>query len=163
MKRFLGYVLVLGSLVVPAFAAKNSQSLTLTTPVTVGTTQLPAGDYKVTWTGTGSTYKSPSRRKAKRPSTSPPSWSTQRMATSASSPTPSTAQPSCKPSSLTTRTSYSPAPPRRASKSLHHSVPRANGLPMRSQELELQSKTLMAFVAFLLPVPSWGRGLFFAR
>ncbi len=54
MKRFLGYVLVLGSLVVPAFAAKNSQSLTLTTPVTVGTTQLPAGDYKVTWTGTGS-------------------------------------------------------------------------------------------------------------
>lgn len=53
MKRFLVSALILGSLAVPAFAAKNSQSLTFSTPVTVGATQLAAGDYKVTWTGTG--------------------------------------------------------------------------------------------------------------
>lgn len=54
MKRFLGYVLILASFSIPAFAAKNSETVTINTPVKVGTTQLPAGDYKVTWTGTGS-------------------------------------------------------------------------------------------------------------
>jgi hypothetical protein len=53
MKRILGYALILGSLAVPAFAAKDSQSLTLATPVTVGSTLLSAGNYKVTWTGSG--------------------------------------------------------------------------------------------------------------
>jgi hypothetical protein len=53
MKRFLGYAAMLALLSVPAFAAKNSQKITLSNPVTVGTTQLPAADYKVTWTGTG--------------------------------------------------------------------------------------------------------------
>lgn len=51
MKRFFGSVLILASLSVPAFAAKNSQSITLTDPVKVGSTQLSAGDYKLTWTG----------------------------------------------------------------------------------------------------------------
>ena len=54
MKRFLGYAAVLALLSAPAFAAKNSENITLSEAVTVGTTQLPAADYRVTWTGQGS-------------------------------------------------------------------------------------------------------------
>jgi hypothetical protein len=54
MKRFFGYAIILASLSVPAFAAKNSQNVTLSLPATVGSTKLPAGEYKVSWTGTGS-------------------------------------------------------------------------------------------------------------
>jgi hypothetical protein len=54
MKRLLYSAAVLALVSIPAFAAKNSQSVTLPEAVTVGSTQLPAGDYKVTWTGTGS-------------------------------------------------------------------------------------------------------------
>jgi hypothetical protein len=54
MKRLLYTAAVLALVSVPAFAAKNSQSVTLPEAVTVGSTVLPAGDYKVTWTGTGS-------------------------------------------------------------------------------------------------------------
>jgi hypothetical protein len=54
MKRLLYSAAVLALLSVPAFAAANSKSVTLPEAVTVGSTQLPAGDYKVTWTGTGS-------------------------------------------------------------------------------------------------------------
>jgi hypothetical protein len=57
MKRLFGYAIILGSLAVPAFAAKNSQNLTIPAPVTVGSTKLPAGEYKVSWTGTGSTVQ----------------------------------------------------------------------------------------------------------
>jgi hypothetical protein len=39
---------------VPAFAAKNSEKITIGHTVTVGTTQLPAAEYKVTWNETGS-------------------------------------------------------------------------------------------------------------
>jgi hypothetical protein len=53
MKRYFGYALMLALMAAPAFAAKNSQSLNLATPVKVGTTELPAGDVKVSWTGTG--------------------------------------------------------------------------------------------------------------
>lgn len=53
MKRAFGYAIVLACLSIPAFAAKNSQSVTINAPVKVGATQLPAGDYKVSWTGTG--------------------------------------------------------------------------------------------------------------
>ena len=54
MKRFLGYAAMLALVSAPAFAAKNSDNITISQPVTVGTTQLPAANYKVTWTGTGS-------------------------------------------------------------------------------------------------------------
>jgi hypothetical protein len=53
MKRFLGYALLLALAAAPAFAAKNSQSLNFAQPVKVGSTEIPAGDSKVTWTGTG--------------------------------------------------------------------------------------------------------------
>ena len=53
MKRSFAYALMLTLMAAPAFAAKNSQSVNLASPVKVGTTELPAGDVKVTWTGTG--------------------------------------------------------------------------------------------------------------
>ncbi len=53
MKRIFGFALILASLSVPALAAKNSQSVTFVSPVKVGATQLPAGDYKISWTGAG--------------------------------------------------------------------------------------------------------------
>jgi curli biogenesis system outer membrane secretion channel CsgG len=54
MKRLLFSAAILALVSVPAFAAKNSQSVTIPQAVSIGTNQLPAGDYKVTWTGTGS-------------------------------------------------------------------------------------------------------------
>jgi hypothetical protein len=53
MKRILSSALMLAFVSAPAFAAKNSETLNIAEPVMVGTTQLPAADYKVTWTGTG--------------------------------------------------------------------------------------------------------------
>jgi hypothetical protein len=54
MKRFFGFAMIVALLSVPAFAAKNSQTVKLATIVTVGSTQIPAGDCKVTWTVSGS-------------------------------------------------------------------------------------------------------------
>lgn len=54
MKRLSFCALILALLTAPAFAAKNSQTVNFADAVKVGTTQLPAGDYKVTWEGTGS-------------------------------------------------------------------------------------------------------------
>jgi hypothetical protein len=53
MKRLFGYALMLALAAAPAMAAKNSQSINLSQDVKVGTTNIPAGDVKVTWTGTG--------------------------------------------------------------------------------------------------------------
>jgi hypothetical protein len=53
LKHLFGYAIIFASLSISAFAAKNSQTVRLSTPVKVGTTQLPAGEYKVSWTGTG--------------------------------------------------------------------------------------------------------------
>jgi hypothetical protein len=52
MKRLFGIAIILASLSIPAFAAKNEQSVTFSDAVTVGSTKLPAGTYKLTWTGT---------------------------------------------------------------------------------------------------------------
>jgi hypothetical protein len=53
MKRFFGFVIVCTLLSVSALAASNSQTIKLTDAVQVGSTVLPAGDYKISWTGTG--------------------------------------------------------------------------------------------------------------
>ena len=54
MKRLIGYAAILALVSAPAFAAKNSENITIDHPITVGTTQLPAAEYKVTWNETGS-------------------------------------------------------------------------------------------------------------
>lgn len=54
MKRSIGFAILFCSLSLSAFAAKNAQNVTLWSPVTVGTTNLAAGVYKVSWAGTGS-------------------------------------------------------------------------------------------------------------
>jgi hypothetical protein len=53
MKRFFGLVLACTLLAVPALAANNTQTVNIPGAVQVGSSTLPAGDYKVTWTGTG--------------------------------------------------------------------------------------------------------------
>jgi hypothetical protein len=50
----MGYAAMLALLSAPAFAANNSENINIGHPVTIGTTQLPAARYKVTWNGTGS-------------------------------------------------------------------------------------------------------------
>jgi len=53
MKRLFGYALMLTLAIAPAMAAKNSQTITLGQNVKVGSTDIPAGNVKVSWTGTG--------------------------------------------------------------------------------------------------------------
>ena len=54
MKRFFGYAIMLTLLSAPAFAGKNSQTVTVPEPMKAGATQLSPGDYDVSWTGSGS-------------------------------------------------------------------------------------------------------------
>lgn len=52
-KRILAFAFILGFLPFAATAAtKNSAHVVLDNSVTVGTTELPKGNYKVAWTGT---------------------------------------------------------------------------------------------------------------
>lgn len=53
MKRILGCALILGLFSIPGFASSNTKNVNFPDAVTVGTAQLPAGDYKVSWTGAG--------------------------------------------------------------------------------------------------------------
>lgn len=53
MKRLFGYALMLALAAAPAMAAKNATSLSLAQNVKVGTTDIPAGNVKVSWTGSG--------------------------------------------------------------------------------------------------------------
>ncbi|HTB96977.1 MAG TPA: hypothetical protein VK716_08195 [Terracidiphilus sp.] len=69
MKRFMGIALIVGSLTIPALAAKNSQTLTFTQPEKVGSSLLTAGDVKVSWTGTGSNVQVMLEQKGKAPVT----------------------------------------------------------------------------------------------
>jgi hypothetical protein len=57
MKRFIGFAIVCTLLSVSALAASNSQTIKFADAVQVGSTVLPAGDYKVSWTGTGASAK----------------------------------------------------------------------------------------------------------
>jgi hypothetical protein len=54
MKRLFGLLFILVLMSMPAFAAKNSGSITVGQTLQVGSAQIPAGDYKVSWTGTDS-------------------------------------------------------------------------------------------------------------
>ena len=54
LKRFIGFAAMLALASAPAFAAKNSEKITIDHPVAVGTKQIPAAEYKVTWNETGS-------------------------------------------------------------------------------------------------------------
>ena len=69
MKRFLSYAMVAALVSVPAFAAKNSQSITLPETVKVGSAQLAAGDCKVSWTGTGDSVQVTFEQRGKAPVT----------------------------------------------------------------------------------------------
>ena len=53
MKQSFRFALMLALLTAPAFAAQKSQTITIPENVVVGTTQVAAGDYKLTYTGTG--------------------------------------------------------------------------------------------------------------
>ncbi len=53
MKRPVAFAIMLTILSAPAFASRNSQTVNVPEPMKAGSTQLAAGDYNVTWTGTG--------------------------------------------------------------------------------------------------------------
>src|SRR5580692_11434726 len=53
MKRPVAFAMMLAILSAPAFASRNSQTVNVPEPMKAGNTQLAAGDYNVTWTGTG--------------------------------------------------------------------------------------------------------------
>ena len=53
MKRTFVFALILGLSTLPAFAGNKSETITLGATSKVGTSTLPAGEYKLTWTGTG--------------------------------------------------------------------------------------------------------------
>jgi len=57
VKRIFGFALMCALLSVAALAASNSQTINFSGAVQVGTTTLPAGEYKVSWTGTGDSGK----------------------------------------------------------------------------------------------------------
>ena len=57
MKRFFLSALIVALSSIPALAASNSQSVTFANTVKVGATELPAGDYKISWAGTGSSVQ----------------------------------------------------------------------------------------------------------
>ncbi len=69
MKRLIGYAMLAALVSFPAFAAKNSQSITLPGTVKVGSAQLSAGDCKVTWTGTGDNVQVTFEQRGKAPVT----------------------------------------------------------------------------------------------
>jgi hypothetical protein len=54
MKRFFGYALMVVLFAAPAFGGKKPQTVVIPDKVLVGSTQLAAGTYQVTYTGTGS-------------------------------------------------------------------------------------------------------------
>ncbi|HEX4286038.1 MAG TPA: hypothetical protein VHZ28_13165 [Terracidiphilus sp.] len=71
MNRLLSCAVILASLSIPAFAAKNSQSITVTDPIKVGSTQLAAGSYTVSWTGAAPNVQLTIQARGKAPVTVP--------------------------------------------------------------------------------------------
>ncbi|MGD0738527.1 MAG: hypothetical protein ABR957_02950 [Terracidiphilus sp.] len=54
MKRSFGFALMLVLFAVPAFAGNKTPTVNIPQNVQIGSTQLPAGQYELTWTGSGS-------------------------------------------------------------------------------------------------------------
>jgi hypothetical protein len=54
MKRSFGFALLLVLFAVPAFAGNKAPIVDIPQNVQVGSTQIPAGQYELTWTGSGS-------------------------------------------------------------------------------------------------------------
>jgi uncharacterized membrane protein len=54
MKRFFGFAMLFAAVSIPAVAAKNSQTVNVPVAMNAGSAKLAPGDYKVTWTGSGS-------------------------------------------------------------------------------------------------------------
>jgi hypothetical protein len=54
MKRIFGFLIVLVLASAPVFAVSDSQNVNIPSAVKVGSTQIAAGTYKVSWTGAGS-------------------------------------------------------------------------------------------------------------
>jgi hypothetical protein len=71
MKRIFGFVFACILLSVPALAASNSQTVSISSAVQVGSTQLPAGEYKVSWTGSGDSAQVTLSKKGVQPVTVP--------------------------------------------------------------------------------------------
>jgi hypothetical protein len=53
MKRSFGFALMLVLFAAPAFAGNKPATVVIPQNVQVGSTQLPAGQYELTWTGSG--------------------------------------------------------------------------------------------------------------
>jgi len=71
MKRFVWFALILAWISVPAMASGNSQTVMFPVALTVGSVQLPAGEYKVSWSGTGATVQVTISKKGVTPVTLP--------------------------------------------------------------------------------------------
>ncbi len=71
MKSFLRLALIAGLAVVPAYAAKNSETVNFPSAVKVGSTQFAPGSVTVTWNGTGSTAQLTLAQKGVSPVTVP--------------------------------------------------------------------------------------------
>jgi hypothetical protein len=65
MKRFFGFALTLVLFAAPAFASKKPPTVTIPATVQVGSTQVPAGDYTLVWTGSGSNVQATLAQKGK--------------------------------------------------------------------------------------------------
>jgi hypothetical protein len=57
MNRFFGSAIVLAMFAVPAFGSPKPQTVVIPQNVTVGTTPVPAGTYKLSWAGSGSSVQ----------------------------------------------------------------------------------------------------------
>jgi hypothetical protein len=57
MKRSFGFALMLVLFAAPAFAGNKPATVDIPQNVQVGSTQLPAGHYELTWTGSGSSVQ----------------------------------------------------------------------------------------------------------
>ena len=57
MKSSMKVLVLVALLVSPLFASRNTQSITIAQTVSVGSTQIAAGDYRVSWEGAGPAVK----------------------------------------------------------------------------------------------------------